>query len=872
MADDPARRLREAIGRHQAGEVETAAAVYREVLEQDPSLADAWHLLGLTEHQRGRSAQGAELIRRAIRLSPQTATFHASLGNALRGAGEVEAAVESLERAVGIDPGFAVGWTNLGHALRAACRDAEAAEAFAKAVELAPDLAEARYNLATTLHASGRIDDAIREYRAALSRKPDLEPARDGLVEALIAEAARLRRSEAPGRERPLLEEAVSLAPHRADARVGLAYGLLAQAHYDEALAQLDAVRQSGGEPASALICRALVLDKKGDPAQAVEALGRIGEADPAYPLAQQILGELLSRTEDIDAAIEARRRAVAAEPENLDLRKSLGDLLQVLGRSEQAEEVYLQALEIDPNAWTVHNSLGTLYVRRADWRLALKAFRQALVPEPRVEPLINLGVLLRRLGRLQEATRPLKLALELEPDNPKAANNLALTEADQGRLRDADSRLRQALASSPDAASIHSNLLYFLNFRDEVAPREILREHLEWSRRHAEPLAPAGPVRPLDPDPERTLRIGYISPDFRRHSVAFFFAPVLEAHDRTRYEIHCYAELHRPDEVTERLRQASDGWLEITGWTAESVARRIREDGIDILVDLAGHTGDNRLLVFARRPAPVQVSWLGYPNTTGMKAMDYRLVDAVTEPPGLADRLSVERVVRLPEGFHCYEPLAEAPDVAELPAARTGRVTFGSFNDMKKMQPQVIRCWAEILSRVPGSRLFLKCVSFADAPTRQIYEQAFAEHGIDSDRLVMIPRVSSLTEHLGLYGEIDLALDSFPYNGTTTTCEALWMGVPVLTIAGDRHASRVGASLLTRVGLEDWIAESPEDYVERAVAWVGRLEELARLRAGLRERMRRSPLCDPERFTRALENAYREMWRAACAGAVRSR
>jgi predicted O-linked N-acetylglucosamine transferase (SPINDLY family) len=486
-------------------------------------------------------------------------------------------------------------------------------------------------------------------------------------------------------------------------------------------------------------------------------------------------------------------------------------------------------------------------------------------VPEPRAEPLNNLGVLLRRLGRLEEATRPLKLAIKLDPGHSQASNNLAITEADQGRLHDAEKRLIASLERDPSYAVGHSNLVYFLNFRDDVDGRRLFEAHLEWGRRHAEPRAPEAPPEPANPDPLRRLRVGYVSPDFRRHSVSYFFAPVLEAHDRDRFEIFCYAELYNPDEVTERLRAASDGWVSITGLREDAAARRIEQDRVDILVDLAGHTADNRLLLFALRPAPIQVSWLGYPNTTGMRAMDYRLADAVVEPPGLADEQSVERVVRLPHGFHCYEPPADAPAVTPLPAASSRTVTFGSFNDLKKIQPAVIRSWARIMQRVPGSRLWLKCSSFGDAPTRELYAEAFERHGIERDRLTMIPRVASTREHLELYGRIDIALDSFPYNGTTTTCEALWMGVPVVALWGDRHAGRVSASLLGRVGLEDWVAEDPGSYEELAVSWGSRLEDLARLRAGLRQRIAESPLCDPRRITRSIECAYRQMWRVRC-------
>jgi predicted O-linked N-acetylglucosamine transferase (SPINDLY family) len=821
-----------ALERHRAGALDEAERLYRAILDRDPGCADAWHLLGLIEHQRGRPSE----------------------------------AVARIERAVSLSPRFAAAWSNLGRALRAEGRQEEALDAFRRALELDPGLAEARFNLATALHDRGAFEEASDHYRQAIERRPELPQGREQLSDALARRADQLRGEERLDEAAPLLEEAIERHPENDRARVSLAYCRLGRGGTVEALALLDEVERRRPDDLNALLCRAFVLRQRGDRAAAADVVRRIVAKDPQLAVAHDLLGDLLAEESQVEAALAARRRAVELSPGSVDPRRHLGDLLQAFGRLDEAERIYDEALAIDPEAWTVHNSLGSLHVRRGEAREALQAFRKALVPEPRVEPLSNLGVLLRRLGRLEEGAKPLRLALKLDPDNAHVANNLAVIEADQGRLHEAERRLIDVLERDPTYAVAHSNLVYFQNFRDDVDPRRLFEAHLEWGRRHADPLG-ALPARPAaGEDPERRLRVGYISPDFRKHSVSYFFAPVLEAHDRERFEVFCYADVAQPDAVTQRLQQASDGWLRVTGLRPDAVARRIREDGVDILVDLAGHTGDNPLLVLAHRPAPVQVSWLGYPNTTGMRAVDYRLADPVVEPYGVADELSTERIVRLSHGFHCYEPPPDAPEAAPLPATREGCVTFGSFNDLKKTQPAVIRAWAEILNRVPGSRLWLKCSSFVDATTRERYATAFAEAGLDPVRVRMIPRVASTEEHLGLYGRIDVGLDPFPYNGTTTTCEALWMGVPVVTLRGDRHAGRVGASLLGRVGLEAWIADTRAEYVELAVSWASRLDELAALRRGLRERVARSPLRDGEGLTRAIEEAYRTMWRDACA------
>ena len=344
---------------------------------------------------------------------------------------------------------------------------------------------------------------------------------------------------------------------------------------------------------------------------------------------------------------------------------------------------------------------------------------------------------------------------------------------------------------------------------------------------------------------------------------MAFFLEPILSTHDRVEFESVCYSDVKQPDAVTGRLRALAGEWRDIRGRSDDQVAELVRRDRIDILVDLAGHTAGNRLLVFARKPAPVQVTYLGYPNTTGLTSIDYRITDECADPTGAADRLHTEKLVRLKNGFLCYLPPEESPEVSPTPVLRNGTVTFGSFNQLPKLSNEVVRIWAATLSRVPGSRLLLKAHGFSNEETRSRFRERFAEHGITPDRLELRCDVPSTRSHLELYGEVDVALDPFPYNGTTTTCEALWMGVPVIAWAGPTHRARVGVSLLTGLGLAEWIAESRERYVELAVELAGDPARLDRIRHGLRDRMRQAPLMDGAGFTRGLEQAYREMWRS---------
>jgi len=369
----------------------------------------------------------------------------------------------------------------------------------------------------------------------------------------------------------------------------------------------------------------------------------------------------------------------------------------------------------------------------------------------------------------------------------------------------------------------------------------------------------------PRDPRPDRRLRIGYVSGDLRFHPVGYFLDKVFAAHDASAVEIYCYANTVTSDAITDRLRAASHQWRVIAGLPDEAVVAQIRDDGIDILIDLAGHTDMNRLLMFALRPAPVQVSWLGYFGTAGLGAIDYTLMDKASVPPG-DERWFREAIARLPYGRFCYQPHAEAPEPAAPPVCRRGYVMFGSFNNIAKIGPDVVQLWARVLDAVPRSRLLLKWTSLGEARARHRLVEAFAAAGIAEDRLELRGK-SPHREMLGEYGDMDLALDPFPFGGGITSCDALWMGVPVLTLPGDRPASRQTLGFLQSLGLDDLVAASPDDYVAKAAQWAGDADRLAELRRTLRPRMAAAPLCDGPLFTRALEAALREMWRRCCGG-----
>ena len=433
---------------------------------------------------------------------------------------------------------------------------------------------------------------------------------------------------------------------------------------------------------------------------------------------------------------------------------------------------------------------------------------------------------------------------------------NLGNSLREQGRTDESIRVFKELLSRKPDYLDAWSSFCLTLNYASSITPEQLFKEHCACGARLSSVNSPARFAETIATSRERPLKVGYVSGDFRDHSVARFFGPVLAQHDRARIESVCYYNGPADDQVTTRLKGLANKWRYVRGVSDDQVINIIRDDRIDILVDLSGHTSDNRLTLFARRAAPIQATYLGYPNTTGLTNMDFRITDKWADPEG-QERFYTETLIRLPGGFLCYGPPAECPPVNDLPALKNGYITFGSFNNLAKVNDSVVALWARVLHKVPGSKLLLKNRQLTDANVRTRYLALFESSGIQPDRVLLLPPSPGEKEHLSTYNQIDIALDTFPYNGTTTTCEALWMGVPVVTLAGVSHASRVGVSILTRLGLASLVADSPELY-ERLCAFLSSdFNYLAKLRQGLRNAMQSSPLCDATGLTRELEDAF---------------
>ena len=700
-------------------------------------------------------------------------------------------------------------------------RLAEAEAAYRQILSAEPRHAGALHLLGVIAHQVGQHRAAAELIRQAIAAKPDFPEAHCHLGSALQAD---WQRDAAMASYR----QAIALSPTYSDAHYNLANALHENGQLDEAVAtyrQAIAIRPNYPE---ALYNLGNALQAKGRTDEAIASFQQAIALKPGFPEAHCNLGNALKDKGRLDAAIASYRQALACKP---DLTESLSNLGNVLRDKEQLDE-------------------------------AILCCRQAIALRPNyAEAYGNLGNALKDKGQLQEAIVAYRQAIALKPDFAEAYNNLGNALKDRGQLDEAITAYRKAIALRPHYPEAHSNLLFVLNYHPACDAQTLAEEHRRWNRVHAEALRQC--IRPHSNDrtPGHRLRLGYVPPDARAHPVWRFLLPLLARHDPASFEIFCYTSAAASDVADGQPGAEAIHWHSLIGLSDDEAAELIRHHQIEILVDLSGHAAHNRLLVFARKPAPVQVTFLGYPNTTGLATMDYRLTDAHADPPGMTESFHTEQLVRLSPSAWCYQPGHSAKVGLRL----DGPITFGCFNNFAKVTEQMLLLWARILQGVPQSRLLLKALGLGDESARQRVRQTLGKMGIAPECLELRGNEPLHHAHLALYHRVDIALDTYPYHGTTTTCEALWMGVPVITLAGKTHASRVGASLLNNVGLPDLVATTPEDYVQRAIALATDPPRLAGLRQDMRPRMQASSLMDAALFTRNVEAAYRKMWRAWC-------
>jgi len=793
-----------------------------------PGQVDALIQRAIQLRRMQRFDEAVATARMAVAFHRSAARAHHTLGMCLMKVGQFVPAVDAFTEASRLDPTHVETWINRGVALKES-GDLQAAEdSYRNALKLSPQDAVIYNNLANALAVQGRGVEAVALYREAVARDPLYADAKANLGLALrdagdVAEALALL--------------AAAVATHPAHALLLNAYG--------------NTLRQAGRVE------------------EAIMALRQAIAVSPTYAEAHNNLALAYAVQNDLDLAATHFKQAVTLRPDMAVISNNYGALLVRIFRFEEAVAVLSNAVARQPDYDEALTNLGVAHYMLGHADEAMAVYKKVIARAPdNAFAHYSLGVTYLEDQRLEEAEAEIRLALKLDPKNAMALNTLGVLLLEQHFVTEAREAMRAAASINTRSAPVfYSNYAFASLYEPHLTNREILDIHQEYGQRFAtaEPdhAKPHGNVR----EPSRKLRVGYMSPDFRAHSVSFFFEAVLEKHNRKDFEIFLYSDTTRTDVVTKAMQAGADHWIETGGLVDDAFARRIATDGIDILVNLGGHTSGNRMPVCALKPAPVQIEYLGYPETSGVPAMDYRITDGRADPPG-AEQWCTEKVLRLPNVFHCYRPAGRPPVPAPAPHIEKGFVTFASFNVLPKVTDQAMAAWAAILKAVPNSRFYLKCKQLRDARVRDRILATFAAQGIDPGRIETAAFVPSIHDHLMRYAEIDLALDTFPYNGTTTTCESLYMGVPVLTIRGDTHRGRVGLSLLTAMSMEkEFVADDVPDYVARAITLGRNPARLAEIRPQLRSRLENSALRAEVGFTRDLEDAYRTVWRAWCEG-----
>jgi protein O-GlcNAc transferase len=553
-------------------------------------------------------------------------------------------------------------------------------------------------------------------------------------------------------------------------------------------------------------------------------------------------------------------RRMVQNQPQNADAWHMLGLTLFRQNQIPESIEAITKAISLDSNRADYQHNLGLVLANSGDMPGAMRAFEKAAQLDPAdPDALMQIGNLHAAMHQTELAAQAYANAVARRPDFDDALNNLGMTLKDLGRVEEALFSFEQILARNPNHVIADSNRVYTLHFHLDD-PEAILAQHRIWNQRHAQPLANQIKNHPNDRDPHRRLRIGYVSPDFNQHVQVLYTIPLLSSHDHKNFEIFCYADVPRPDGYTQLIHQYADVWRPTVGKTDAEIAQMVSEDRIDILVDLTMHMSRGRPLVFARKPAPVQIAWLAYPSTTGVEAIDYRLTDPYLDPGNARDQFYSEKSIRLSETFWCFNPLTDGPAMQPLPALRNGYVTFGSLNNFCKINDPLLRIWAQVLNGVPRSRL----ISLAPEGTAR--QRVLEVTGLHPDRVTFVP-LQPRDKYLETYHLIDLGLDTYPYNGHTSSLDSNWMGVPVISLMGKSAVSRAGFSQASNLGLTNLVARTPEEFVKIAISIAADLTHLATIRAGLRAKMEKSPLMDKERFVRNIESVYRDLWRQWCSG-----
>lgn len=773
----------------------------------------------VSSYSQGDWARAEALCRQVIAAQPAHFDALHLLGSILLQSSRFSDAFDRLSQAEALQPANPTIKNKLGLVCTHLKRESEALAFFDRALDIDPRFAEAWVGRAALHESRGDFAAATAGYRRAIELHPQFAMAHLLLGHCLVKSGQAQAGIESYNR-------VLELVPGLPDA------------WHSKGNAQ----RELG------------LVD------QAVFSYEQALRTDANHLASLGSLGDLLVSVGRHDAALPILDRLLRLQPDNVDALHLRGQMRFQLNQLNEAQQDFQRALALNPSKHAARIGVAAIQIRGRNFETAVAILRQAIEMGASNDIAAHLGLsqALRALGQIDEAAECLETARALAPNDPMVWYNQGDLEINRRRLEEAVACFRHACELKPDFADLHTNLLFIQNFLPLVPPEQRLADARLWNERHAMPLQALAFSHSKPKASKRRLRLGYVSSDFREHAVAKFMAPVLTNHDSKQFEVFGYHCSPFRDDVTHALAKKFKQFRNADRLSHEQLAQQIHADGIDILVDLAGHTDGNRLLTFARRPAPVQITYLGYPGTTGMSAMDYRISDVHVDPTDSVLPYT-ETLLRLPQSLWCYQPAPNMPRVTPLPALQRGHLTFGSFNSFMKVDRRSLELWAKLLRALPGARLVMATLPYGRVRDDLLAE--FVELGVESERIELLPKLDT-QEFYERLGQVDVSLDPVSVNGATTTCESLWLGVPVLSRVGGRFLERAGLSILTSAGMPEFACESDEACVALAQSLASDLPQLAAIRAGLRAKLLKSALLDAAGFTRALEGLFREAWK----------
>jgi len=854
-----------AVNHQNQGKLDEAAQYYYAVIQQDSRHFGALVNLGSLLKQKGNTADAMKCFQQALSInqdSPELWFNYANLLQAQAGNNTTEA-LKAFHQAIRIKPDFFAAHYNLANLLRDEKNLQQAVVHYKKTIKLKPDFVRGFTNLGNVLRRLKQYDEAIKTHRKAKKLKPDDADILYNLARAMIADS---RYDEAMLE----LKNATNLRKDFINAQLEIANLHMIANKTDKAEYIYDELINKHPKSAGAYIGKTTLIYQSTDYQTAFDYIAQISDTHNNEVELAETAAETAIHCKQYQRAISYCKKAIQLKPNQIKHYNMLGLALLQSGQNDAARKTWLQAIEFDPkNEVDARVYLGQLAHKEKMHDEALAYLRLAVSLGPdRISPSINLGFVLLKLGVVDEAN---KLADDLIKKFPDSADPLVLkgfASVQNASMDVASEALEKAISIHRNSGknvgkalmpSVYSDSLFSSLYNDQLSAAQIKTLHQQRCNELTDKIT-ANRLKIADDIAQRPIRIAYLSPDLKSHPIAFFIEPVLANHQPENCQIFCYSLSSSADEVSKKLKKLCGNWRECAYLSDEEIIAMMRQDHIDILIDLAGHTAENRLSVLAKRAAPIQAVYLGYPSTTGLKQMDYIIADEYLIPDKFKKHYTEKPMLIKGHSFLCYQPQPNTPQVTPAPYIKNGYITFGSFNNLPKISPSTIKLWSKVLNVLPNSRLVLKALAFVDENTRELFWHRFGQQGIEQSRIDLLPPTQPLSTFLGEYRLMDIALDSTPYNGGTTTCDALWMGVPVLTLSGEHFCSRMSNSILHAANMPEWISYNEEEYIQKAIGFASKPQYLQTLRAEQRQKVRNSPLCQTQQFTQQLEKIYRQM------------